>query len=108
MAYAPVPLYVGVLPSSTSTLYTVPGGGAVVIVKEILLINTGTADRQATIWFVPSGSSAGAGNAVAFNVTVSVGNPLVIPLSTALAAGDFIQANSANSISGRISGVLGP
>jgi hypothetical protein len=79
-----------------------------VIVKEILLINTGTADRQATIWFVPSGSSAGVGNAVAFNVTVSVGNPLVIPLSTALATGDFIQANSANSISARISGVLGP
>ncbi len=108
MAYSPLPLFVGVLPSSATTLYTVPGSGAIVIVKEVLLVNTGIADRQCTIWFVPSGGSAGNGNAIAFNVTVPVGNPLVLPLSSALAAGDFIEGVGSNNVSARISGVLGP
>lgn len=108
MAYTPIPLYADVLPSTPTTLYTVPGGGAVMIVKEILLVNTTVADRQATIWFVPSGGSASNGNAIAYNVTVPVGNPLVLPLSAALAAGDFIVGQGSNNLSARISGVLGP
>jgi hypothetical protein len=108
MAYTPLPLSVGALPGSLSTLYTV-GAGAVAIVKEILLVNTSQSDKQAFVYFVPSGGSASSANAVAYNVTVSAGNPLVIPLSTALAAGDFIAGNQGSTgISCRISGVVGP
>lgn len=107
MAYVPTSLYVGAPTSLTSTLYTGPGGGSIIIVKEITLTNTTTTAKQINIWFVPNSGSPDNTNLVVGNVSVTPGSPIILAMSSVLGQNDTIQGNG-TSIAVRISGVVGP
>lgn len=85
------------LTTALQTVYTTPGS-TTTLVKEIILCNLDTADRQVAIHFIPSGGSATSTNQVRIfgstNGKIAAGDTEVWNLDTALAAADFVQAKA--------------
>ena len=79
------------LTASSVTQYTVPGS-TTSIVKEILVCNTDSVARTATVYFVPSGGSPAASNIILSARSLAAGETLVVGLSSVLATGDTIRA----------------
>lgn len=110
MAYTPTSFYVGSPSIGTTTLYTGPGGGAVLIVKEIVITNTTASSKTVNVWFVPSAGSPDGTNNIINSLSIAPGYPVVLALSSVIGPSDTIQANASSnsSVSIRISGVVGP
>lgn len=106
MAYTPKRL-VQTRPASTAetTIFTAT---AKTIIKEILIAGTVTYDQTISMSLVPSGGAAGVANRI-FRDMVIIGSvgPIVIPLATVMAVGDFlsVQVSDSNSLVLTISGV---
>lgn len=94
------------LGTSSSTLETITAAN-IGILKEILLCNTDSVARTATIYLVPSGGSPAAANTILAARSLAAGELLAIGLSSLLAAGDTIRglASAASVVSCRISRV---
>tara|TARA_B100000470_G_scaffold150183_1_gene116844 strand:- start:167 stop:499 length:333 start_codon:yes stop_codon:yes gene_type:complete len=81
------------LGNSVATHYTVPGS-TTTIVKQIALCNTSTNNRTVDVHLVPSGGTAGVGNAVVYNVVVDATSTAFVNLSAVMDTGDFIAAKA--------------
>jgi len=99
------------LTTAAATYYTVPDK-TVTMLTRLTLTNTTASDQTVTIYFIPRGSTAGAGNALAYtmNVPAASGQP---PVDVTAAAGhalkqsSYIQAlcSAGASVTMRISGI---
>ena len=101
MAMAQTKLHApAVLGTSPSTLYTVPGS-TITILKQVALCNTTTNNRTISLYLVPSGGTAGVGNAVLYDVSVDAKSTTFVNLSAVMATGDILQglASVAASVS---------
>lgn len=106
MAYSPKRFYIGQPGTTNTNLGTVPTGKTW-IVKQILLANTSSSDATVTIYFVPTGGTAGTSNMVVPGITVSAKSLVTIDMAQVLTAGDFfvgVQSTS-GAITVLISGV---
>lgn len=107
LSYSPTTLSQGALSTVNALLYTVPALTAT-IVKELLITNRDSVDVVVTLYFVSGGGPPATGDVVLNAVPINKGNPLVLPLSTHLAAGHTIWGFAGNGlINCRISGVEG-
>lgn len=106
MANTPKRLYTNQPGVSVSTLYTVPASTSTII-KNIFLCNTTGTDANVTLYFVPSGGTAGNTNKVISSYTVSANDSVVIDLSSVLETGDTVQGvqGTSGAITAYISGV---
>jgi len=110
MIYTPKDMTPGsALTAVAATYYTAPSGATDLkaIVKEIILCNTDTVARTATIYVVPSGGSAAAANTIVNSLTVLPNETRIFGLSKVMSPGGFIQAlaSSAGVISMAVSGI---
>jgi hypothetical protein len=83
-----------VLTTSAATLYTVPATPVTTILKNAVLYfsNTTGAAQTITVYYVPSGGTAGVGNAITVTLTINpAAAPTALPVSDLL-AGSTIQA----------------
>lgn len=81
------------LTTSPTTYYTVPASTKT-MVKQIVLVNTSAAQATASVYFVPSGGSAGNSNLIVPAVTVAPNQMQIVDLGQALSTGDFISASA--------------
>ena len=113
MAITPVNLYRGQPGASIATIYTAgSSSGDYTIVKEILACNTDVADRYLSIYTVDdqhATPSAGAYNAILYNVRIPAQTTAFFSLSCVLEQDDFIAAaaSAADVITLTVSGVEG-
>lgn len=93
------------LGTSPSTLYTTPASTKATV-KQIILVNTTSTAQSASVYFVPTGGSAGVANQVVPSVTIAPNQMQIIDLNQVLSAGDFISASAsaASSITIHASG----
>ncbi len=118
MASPPVPtpqrLYQGQPGAAEGTLYTAPANttdnpapGATAILKSMLVANTTAAAATLTLYLVPSGGTAGAGNMLFNALSVAAGATTVIDLEQYMEAGDFLAGlqGTASALTVTISGV---
>lgn len=76
--------------------------------KEIIFNNTDqTTAYGVTVYHVPSGGTASAGNSILGATTVGAGTFIRVPFNTFLSASDQIQmvASTTNKITGTVSGM---
>jgi ATP-dependent protease ClpP protease subunit len=106
MPYTPARLYIGQPGTSNTTLYTVPSGKKAII-KQILLANTSASSVTITIYLVPSGGTAGAGNMIVSDITVNAKTVVTIDMAQVMNAGDFLVGvqSTSGAITVTISGV---
>lgn len=92
---------------SAAAYYTVTAGSVVGNVKELLFCNTTAIDRNATVYYVPSGQSATAAYMIINAVTIGAGVTVRFPFNSFLAAGGSVQAlaNAGSAISFLVSPV---
>ena len=94
------------LPNAAAIVYT---AGAVkqAVVKELFLCNQNAAPVTITVYYVPSGGSAGGSNTLYSAYTLQAGETQRFSTSTVLLPGDFISwlASVASAVVGRISGI---
>ena len=80
------------LPAAAGTIYTCPATPAAYVVNgRIRFTNTDGAAHQVTAYLVPSGGSAGVGNAFLVSYTIGANAFLDIDLPQ-MGPGDFLQA----------------
>lgn len=78
--------------ASASAYYTV-SAGAIGEVREIIINNTDTTTAyNYTLYNVPSGGSASAGNAIQTAVTIGAGTNYRLPYSLEMPSGGMLQA----------------
>ena len=107
MTFLPAVLSHGALSTVDSLLYTVPVA-TTTIIKELWITNHAAVDVPVTLSVVSGGGPPTASDRVLNSVPVNKNNPLVLPLSTVMAAGDTIWGFAGNSLLNcRISGVEG-
>jgi hypothetical protein len=84
-----VRLYQGQPGTGNATLYTMPAGG-VAAITEILLCNSTASAATVTLNVVPAGGTAAVTNLIVGDFSVPAKDVIVVSLSSALRAGDFI------------------
>ena len=82
------------LGTSSSTLYTVTAPATSAVVKQLLVSNYSASSASVTVNFVPSGGTAGNGNAVVPAVSISANSTITLDLTQVLNVGGFIAANA--------------
>jgi len=94
------------LGTSASTLYTVTAPATSAVVKQLLVSNYSASSASITVYFVPSGGTAGNGNAVVPAVAISPNSTITLDITQVLSVGGFISALSSagSSINLMISG----
>ena len=80
----------GAMDTSWATLYTVAAGNPVVI-TNIDICNTAGAPAQIYVALVPSGQTAGTGNALFYGASIPANSSMQWYGAQALAAGDTVQ-----------------
>lgn len=92
--------------TSETTQYTATG--VKTIIDKLTATNVTATNDTITVRLVPNGGTAGASNAIAYNVTVLAGKTHTFPevVGHVLAAGDFVStlAGAASSLVIRMSG----
>lgn len=93
--------------TSTTTLYTV-NAGYQFTVKDIEICNTASSSATFSIYLVPSGETAGTGNALFYSALIPANTTIQWTGSQPLSAGDSIQASaSATTVTIMIDGGQG-
>jgi hypothetical protein len=118
MASPPVPtpqrLYQGQPATTEAELYTAPANttnnpspGATAILKSMVICNTTASAATLTLYLVPSGGSAGAGNMLYNALSVAAGATTVIDLEQYMEAGEFLAGlqGTASALTVTLSGV---
>jgi len=81
------------LGNSLATHYTVPAS-TTTIVKQIALCNTSASNITIDVHLVPSGGTAGAANALVYNLAVDSLSTLFVNVAAVMDVGDFISAKA--------------
>lgn len=94
------------LPSTASSLYTVPALTQTVV-KQIILGNTTATDLTATIYFVPDAGTPTTSNSMFPEIIIQGNNAVTIDITSVLPIGSSIhaKASASASINIHISGV---
>lgn len=99
MAYqniVPTKLGQAAITTGVTTLYTVPASTRTLL-KEFSIANTTGAAINVRVFLVPSGGSAGTGNAFLYDVSVPANNALQYDGVQVMNAGDTIQVQAASA-----------
>jgi len=86
----PIKVAQAAIGTSLATLYTVPVS-SVLLVKDFDICNTTAAAINITVYFVPSGGTAGAGNTIVPTYSLPANALMQWAGTQVLNAGDFIQ-----------------
>ena len=99
MAYqniVPTKLGQAAITTGVTTLYTVPASTRTLL-KEFSIANTTGAAINVRVFLVPSGGSAGTGNAFLYDASVPANNALQYDGVQVMNAGDTIQVQAASA-----------
>jgi hypothetical protein len=99
MAYqniVPTKLGQAAITTGVTTLYTVPASTRTLL-KEFSIANTTGAAINVRVFLVPSGGSAGTGNAFLYDVSVPANNALQYDGVQVMDAGDTIRVQAASA-----------
>lgn len=98
------PLPSGAAGTSIGTIYTVPSGQQFTL-TDIEICNAASTASTFSIYLVPSGGTAGTGNALFYNAPINPNTTVQWTGSTALSSGSKIQVSAgATTVSIKISG----
>lgn len=92
----PVKLGQAAITTGVTTLYTVPAG-ARALLKEFNIVNTTAGAITARVFLVPSGGSAGTGNAFIYDVSIAANGNHIYNGIQVMNAGDFMQIQAASA-----------
>lgn len=92
----PTKLGQSAITTGVTTLYTVPASTRTLL-KEFSVANTTGADIDVRVFLVPSGGTAGTGNAFLYDIPVPTGNALQYNGVQVMNAGDTIQVQAAST-----------
>jgi hypothetical protein len=90
----PTKLGQAAITTGVTTLYTVPASTRTLL-KEFSIANTTGADINVRVFLVPSGGTAGTGNAFLYDVPVPTANALQYNGVQVMTAGETIQIQAA-------------
>ena len=90
----PTKLGQAAITTGVTTLYTVPASTRTLL-KEFSIANTTGADIDVRVFLVPSGGTAGTGNAFLYDVPVPTANALQYNGVQVMTAGETIQIQAA-------------
>jgi hypothetical protein len=79
------------IPSTATTIYTVPASNTA-IVKEVILCNTNTSAVTVSLYYVASGGSVGVANTILSEQALQEGETIQISGTTMIGAGGTIKA----------------
>jgi hypothetical protein len=94
------------LGTSAASLYTVQAPNTNAVTKQLLIANYSASSANVTIYAVPSGGTAGNGNAIIPAIAISANSTITLDLTQVLNVGDALWGlcSSATAINVMISG----